>query len=251
MGEFITSRQNPLMVQTVKLLTSRKQRRDDRMMAGDGMKLLKEALQWAPDQVNTVILREGVKCPELPPHVRLVTVPDHLMKRISTMDTPEGAIFLMDLPEILEGEAKPCTLVLDGVQDPGNLGTILRTADAMDVPVLLTEGCADPFSPKTIRATMGAVLRTAPRELSRETLIAQCREKKLPLLATTPSGIVQDVRKVKLKKSVVVVGSEGQGVSEMLLEAADGRIAIPMSARCESLNAASAAAILLWQMTNL
>jgi TrmH family RNA methyltransferase len=249
--EYITSRQNPLMVQTAKLFSSKKHRKNMSLYVGDGTKLLGEAIHWAPEQLDTVILREGIEWPDLPDHVRKVTVPEALMAAVSTMETPEGAIFLMKLPEQVGGTVSPGTLVLDGIQDPGNLGTILRTADALDVPVILTEGCADPYNPKTVRATMGAIFRTPPGSMTREALADTCREKQIPLLVTALSPDAQDIRRRDIKNCAVVIGSEGQGVSRQLLEVSDGQIIIPMHPRCESLNAAVAGALVLWQMTTL
>ena len=249
--EYITSRQNPLMGLTVKLLSSRKHRKNHGLFAGDGTKLLEEAVKWAPERLYAVILQEGISCPELPEQVRRVTVPRQLMEQISDMEAPEGALFLMKTPEESAVEIMPGTLVLDGIQDPGNLGTILRTADAMDVPVVLTEGCADPYNPKTVRATMGALFRAPPGTLSRQELLDRCRTQGVPLYAAALSERAVDLRRKDLRQAAVVIGSEGRGVSPFLLEASDGQIIIPMHSRCESLNAAAAAAIVLWQMTEL
>ena len=249
--EYITSRRNSLMVLTAKLLSSRKHRRQHGLYVGDGTKLLMEAVKWSPERLRAVILREGLPWPELPEHVRRVTVPAQLMAQVSEMEAPEGAMFLMELPAETPKEVCPGTLVLDGIQDPGNLGTILRTADAMDVPVVLTDGCADPYNPKTVRASMGALFRTEPGRLSHESLLAQCRDKRIPLLAAALSERAEDIRRVDVKKAAVVIGSEGGGVSAKLLSAADSTVIIPMHPRCESLNAAAAAAIILWQMTEL
>ncbi len=246
--EYITSRQNPLMVTVGKILSSRKYRRQTGLFAGDGTKLLREAIRWMPERLDTVILREDLSWPELPEHVRRVCVPAGLMDRISDLETPEGALFLLRLPETREGEIRPGTLVLDGIQDPGNLGTILRTADAMEIPVVLTEGCADPYSPKTVRASMGALFRGEPGYLSREDLINQCRERRIPLMATALSPDARDIREASLGTGAVIIGSEGRGVSRELIEASEGQIIIPMNPRCESLNAAAAAAIVCWQM---
>ena len=249
--EYIQSRQNPLMVRTAKLLSSRKHRRAAGMFAGEGRKLLEEAVKWRPNELYAVIQKEELPWPELPDHVRRISVPGSLMDRLSELETPEGVLFLMRaLPET-DARPVPGTIVLDGVQDPGNLGTILRTADALDVPALLTEGCADPFAPKTVRASMGSVLRTPPGTISRENLIQTCGEDRLPLWATALSDSARDLRRTPLRSGVVVIGSEGRGVSRQLLDAADGHLIIPMHPRCESLNAAAAAAIVLWQMTAL
>ena len=121
----------------------------------------------------------------------------------------------------------------------------------MDVPVILTEGCADPYNPKTVRATMGALFRTPPGTLGRQELLDRCRAKGVPLYAAALSEQAVDLRRKDLRQAAVVIGSEGRGVSPSLLEASDGQIIIPMHSRCESLNAAAAAAIVLWQMTEL
>lgn len=249
--EVITSRQNSLLVRTVKLQNSKKLRRTEGVFVGDGTKLLEEAVRWAPERLETVILREDVPCPALPEHVRSVRISKQLMAQVSQMETPEGAIFLCRMPEEKTQELQPGSLILDGIQDPGNLGTILRTADGLDVPVLLTEGCCDPYNPKTVRATMGAIFRTPPGMVQREALVQQCRSKNIPLLATALTSGAQDIREVSVKRAAVVIGSEGKGVSQKLLDASDGQIIIPMDERCESLNAAVAAAIVLWQMTGL
>lgn len=139
-------------------------------------------------------------------------------------------------------------LLLDRIQDPGNLGTILRTADAFDLPVLLTNGCADPFSEKTVRASMGAVFRRPPQSAPMEDVLRVCHAAGIPIAATALSDTACDLREVDLKRHLVVIGSEGQGICPELLAASDRQIIIPMQPRCESLNAAVAAAIVLWQM---
>lgn len=253
MMERITSRQNSLMTRLVKLQTSKKQRTAEKCYVGDGTKLLKEAIRWVPELLETVVLQEGVSCDGIPETVRTVEIPKSLMEQVSRMEAPEGALFICRMPEKTSGESalRPGCLILDGIQDPGNVGTIIRTADAMDVPVILTDGCADPWNSKTVRATMGAIFRTPPVQIPHEALVSQSKEHGIPLLAAALSEKSMDVRKADLKHAAVIVGSEGQGVSKFLLEHSDGQIIIPMHPRCESLNAASAASILLWQLTAL
>lgn len=245
--EFVTSARNPLLVHLKKLLSSRSYREKCGEFAADGTKLLEEAARWCAE-LKTVVVQSGVEICPLPEHVRVVEVPEGLMRSISLMEAPQGAIFICALPERKTAQICPGTLLLDGIQDPGNLGTILRTADALETPVVLLDGCADAYSPKTVRASMGAVLRTAPVRMAREEAIRECRESGVRLLATAMSAEAHDLREEALARCAVVIGSEGQGVSETLLAAADGKIIIPMNPRCESLNAAAAAAIVLWQM---
>lgn len=245
--ERITSRKNPLLQQVRKLLTSRKDRQETGLFVGDGTKLLEEAVKWYPG-LETVILAEGVQTPELPETVRVFRVPQDVMETVSPMKTPQGAVFLCRRAEAEGGAIKPGTLILDGLQDPGNLGTILRTADALDVPVVLADGCADPYNWKTVRASMGAVFRTQPVQASTEEIINACRAEGICLAVTALSARAKDIRQADLAAMAVVIGSEGQGVGEMFLGNCDTELIIPMNPRCESLNAAVAATIVMWQM---
>ena len=160
--ERITSRQNPLLRHVKKLLTSRSYRQQCGEYAGDGTKLLEEALRWNAG-VTTIVAAESVVLPAVSDIVRVVRVPTDVMDSISQMQSPQGAIFLCRLPAPKPLHLSPGCLILDGIQDPGNVGTILRTADAMEIPVILSDGCADPYSPKTVRATMGAIFRSQPQ----------------------------------------------------------------------------------------
>lgn len=242
----ITSRKNPLLQQVKKLLSSRKAREEAGLFAADGVKLLAEAVRWYPG-LDTVILSDGVHA-DVPESVRLFRVPEDVMASISPMESPQGALFLCRLPERKAYVPQPGCLLLDGIQDPGNLGTILRTADALDIPVTLLEGCADPYSPKTVRASMGAVFRTQPVKADWAEVRAACGVAGIPVAVTALSQRAKDLRNADLRSMAVVIGSEGQGVRREILESADGELIIPMNKRCESLNAAVAAAIVMWQM---
>lgn len=242
----ITSRKNPLLQQVKKLLSSRKAREEAGLFAADGVKLLGEAVRWYPG-LDTVILSEGVHA-DVPESVRLFRVPEDVMASISPMESPQGALFLCRLPEKKAYEPHPGCLLLDGIQDPGNLGTILRTADALDIPVALLEGCADPYSHKVVRASMGAVLRTQPVLTTWEEAKTACAQTGIPIAVTALSQRAKDLRQAPLSRMTVVIGSEGQGVRQEILDSADAELVIPMNPHCESLNAAIASAIVMWQM---
>ena len=242
----ITSRQNPRIQQLRRLLTSRREREKTGLFVADGLKLLAEAVKWWPG-LETAVLSDGVEA-DLPETVEVLRVPGEIMEYISPMETPQGALFLCRLPEPAPFRAMPGMLLLDGIQDPGNLGTILRTADALEVPVVLLEGCADPYSHKVVRASMGAVFRTPVAHSDWRTVSDACRAAGIPVGVTALSERAEDIRAAALPQMAVVIGSEGQGVRREILDAADRELIIPMSARCESLNAAVAAAIVMWQM---
>ena len=244
--ERITARKNPLLQQVRRLLSSRKEREQTGLFVADGIKLFAEAAKWWPG-LETVILSDGVDA-EVPDGVRVVRVPEDVMASISPMQTPQGALFLCRMPEKELWKPQPGMLLLDGIQDPGNLGTILRTADALDVPVLLLEGCADPYNHKTVRASMGAVFRRPVQQTTWEQARQLCLEEKIPIAVTALREDAIDLRYAAPEQMAVVIGSEGQGVRQEILENADQNLIIPMNSRCESLNAAIAATIVMWQM---
>ena len=246
MEERISSRKNPILQQVKKQLSSRAERRKTGLFVADGTKLLEEAVKYWPG-LQTVILTDGVEI-QVPDHVRVVRVPEDVMASISPMEAPQGALFLGRLPEQQEFVPKKGMLILDGVQDPGNIGTILRTADAMDVPVVLLEGCADPWSWKVIRSTMGAAFRTPVVQASWEEVLGKCREAGIPIGVTALSDRAVDIRSARLSDMALVIGSEGRGVRKEVLENADHELIIPMNPHCESLNAAIAAAIVMWEI---
>ena len=246
MQERITSRKNPFLQQVRRLLSSRKERQQAGLFVADGTKLLEEAVKWWQG-LETVILSDDVEA-QLPEQVRVVRVPRQIMEYISPMQTPQGALFLCKLPEQTAFDPKPGMLLLDGIQDPGNLGTILRTADALQIPVALLEGCADPYSHKVVRASMGAVFRTPVQQTTWEEARLRCDQAGIPIAVTALSDQAKDIRNAPVETMAVVIGSEGQGVRSQILQSADRELIIPMSPDCESLNAAIAAAIVMWQM---
>lgn len=246
MEQRITSRKNPLLQQVKKLLSSKKAREEAGLFAADGTKLLAEAVRYFPG-LDTVILSDGVEA-EVPDHVRVIRVPGDVMESISPMAAPQGALFLCRLPEKKAFRPQRGMLLLDGIQDPGNIGTILRTADALDIPVVLLEGCADPYSHKVVRASMGAVFRTDVVQSTWAEVKAACSTAGIPIGVTALSDRAKDLRESALSQMAVVIGSEGQGVRQEILGSADAELIIPMNSHCESLNAAVAATIVMWQM---
>lgn len=247
--ERITSRANPLCAQIKKLNGARSARREAGLFVGEGPKLLAEALHNGLG-VTTLVTAEGVEA-DCPGEVRRVEMPESLFSALCDTKTPQGVLFLCRMPPLtppdkLAGERY---LVLDGVQDPGNVGTVWRTADAFGADGLILVGhCADPFGPKTVRATMGACFRLPVFEMALADLGDKLGSAGIPLYATALREDTEDLRKQDLSRCAVVIGSEGQGVSEETLARCHKTLKIPMRPRCESLNAAVAASVVLWEM---
>ena len=246
MEQRITSRKNPQIQMVRKLLSSRKYREETGRFVGDGIKLLKEAAAYCPG-LETVFLSDGVEA-DLPETVQVIRVPEDVMESISPMSSPQGALFVCRMPRQPEWKPRGGMMILDGIQDPGNLGTILRTSDALDVPLVLLEGCADVFNHKVVRASMGAVFRREVVQTTWEQVLQACKAAQIPIGVTALSDTAMVIRWAQLHTMAVVIGSEGQGVRPEILEQADQQLIIPMNAHCESLNAAVAATIVMWQM---
>ncbi len=248
--ERITSRANPLMVQVKKLRDDRRLRRREGLFLADGVKMLEEAVKWRA-AVRTVILSAALADAPLPDGVRAVTVPEDVMRSISPMETPQGVLFLVKAPPLTPPETLSGRryLILDGLQDPGNVGTILRTADAFGCDgLLLVNHCADPWNPKAVRASMGAIFRTPVWELEAQALPDLLDRSGLTLAATALRDDAVPLQEASLDRTALVIGSEGSGVSPDLLARCSSVLRIPMEEKCESLNAAAAAAVVLWEL---
>ena len=247
--ETITSRQNPLCTHLRKLSSSAAYRRQCGEFLCDSPKLLQEALLWG-SELHTVVVTAGTEAPPLPKGVRQVEVPAEVMKSLSPMETPQGTLFTCaihtePLPEMLAGRRY---VVLDTLQDPGNVGTILRTADAFHADgMFLVNGCADLYNPKTLRATMGAVFRCPVWTVGVEELSALLKRSGIPLYGAALREDTLDARQADYSRCAIAIGSEGRGLTEGVLALCDRTIKIPMSEHCESLNAAAAATVLLWE----
>ena len=247
--EIITSRNNRLIKHIRKLTSDREYRRSSGLFFGEGPKLLAEALK-AGTAIEAVVTARGVDLPGLE-GLRRAEVPADLLQSLCGTKTPQGVLFLAEMPSLAPPERLTGGrwLVLDGLQDPGNVGTIWRTADALGADgLILVNHCADPFSPKTVRATMGACFRLPVYEMEARALPGLLERSGLPLYATALREDTVNIKTAQLDRCAVVIGSEGRGVSQELLELSKKTVKIPMRERCESLNAAVAAAVILWEM---
>ena len=248
--ERLTSRKSAVIRAFRDLARSSAAREEKGLFLCDGQKLLQEALRSGAsvETVETVLWKEN-RAADLPPFPQEALLPADLFDYVSPMSNSPGPLFSVRMPSAPDLYKVRRVLALEELQDPGNVGTVLRTADAFGVDlVVLLEGCADLYAPKTVRASMGAVFRQAAVRMDAEAFVSFCREKNLPLWGAALTDTARDLRSVPLDPAAVLIGSEGHGLSRELLRACDGEIIIPMSGEAESLNAAVAAAIVMWEM---
>ena len=238
--EPIRSRQNELVKRFIALGADAKARQEAGEYIGAGRTLLDEALA-AGAEVTCVLAAEDI--PGLP--VRTVT--PEVLRAVSPLQNSPGPVFTVRMRPISPARGLRRVIVLENVQDPGNVGTVLRTAAAfgMDLTVLCGS-CADPYNPKTVRASMGAIFRQSVVRTELDGLDEALQGLPLYGAALAPGGL--DARSLPAGPLAVAVGNEGKGLTAELLAKCRGTVRIPMRPGTESLNAAVAAAVLMWEM---
>ena len=180
-------------------------------------------------------------------HYELIS--ENVCKHLSDTKTPQGVIAVVrrtepSIEELLHKEKNPCFFLLENLQDPGNLGTIVRTAEGAGVTgIIMNRETVDIYNPKVIRSTMGAIFRCPAWSCGLEEVLELLVG--IPLYGAALRSDTTDVRTVDYSRCALAVGSEGRGLSQALLAACTKTLLIPMQPHCESLNAAVAAAVLL------
>ncbi len=195
-----------------------------------------------------IALLETARARQIP----LVEVAPHVLEAVSEVETPQGVVAVVrhraaSLQDAL-ARRDLLLLIVDRVQDPGNLGTMIRTADAAGASaVAVTPGTVDPTNPKTARATMGSLFHLPVVELEAEALRAALSARGVRLIAADSAGTVTARAADYTRPLAVAVGNEGEGLAPAWVEAADQVVRVPLAGRAESLNAAVAAAIVLYE----
>lgn len=244
----ITSKQNPRIKQVHALQTQARTRRKSGLIVLEGLRLVRDAIRagytpdylfYTPQQVEIQSFVDEQPGPAL-------AVDEAVMRHMSDTRQPQGIVGIFAIPRIPLPDAPNRVLVLDGVGDPGNLGTILRTAAAAGVQAaLLTPGCVDAFNPKALRAGMGAHFRVPVAERSWSEISAYCAGLNI-CLADSGGGLRYD--EVDWSPPwALIIGSEAHGASAEAYKIAHNRVYVPMAAGTESINAAAAAAVLLFE----
>lgn len=242
----ITSRKNDNIVHLKRLGADRSYRTETGLFYCDGEKLLIEAVKNGIG-IDTVLTAQPLTV-DLPAGARVFETDYSIIESVSPMKTPQKVVFSCKKPVPAPITAGGRYIVLEDMQDPGNVGTVLRTAGAFSMDaVILVGACADPCHPRTVRASMGAVFRVPFAELTVDDLRELKSKIGLRLIGAALSGDSRDIRETDLSGAAVVIGSEGHGLSPEMLDLCDEKMIIPMDERCESLNAAAAAAIVMWE----
>lgn len=262
--ERISSKENRLIKLYKKVLLSKKYRNENRIFALEGRRLISDALKNGIALDNIFISERAYEknineISELArkPGVRIYIISDSLEKILSDTPSPQGIFALCHMPQALsvsEILARGSSfIILDRIQDPGNMGTIIRTADALGISGIITCNCCEIYSPKVIRSAMGSVFRTSVSDdSSYEDIIEKCNENNVTSYAAVLSPKSESLRNICFApnaKNAVWIGNEGSGLLPEICEKCSRNIIIPMKGGAESLNAAAAAAIFMWQMS--
>lgn len=253
----INAKNNPKIKEVKALLTSSKDRKNSGLFVVEGVRLCCDAL-LSGCQIESVFctencaekysdeiasLRDGCKS--------FYTVSNDVLKSISDTVTPQGVVCTVKIKQNgFEYEKGKKYIALDTIQNPDNLGAISRTAEALGLDGMVIYGGCDIYNPKALRASMGALFRLPVyicQDLESE--IEKCKGLGIDVFATVPDRDAKNVITVDFSKGAMcIIGNEGNGVSKEIIEKSSDRITIKMDGRAESLNAAAAASIIMWEM---
>ncbi len=244
----ITSTSND-RIKFLKTLKSKKGRNENGTYLIEGKRAVLDALAHSV-KFNCILVEENSDL-DILCECEIIEVSRRVIEALSETSSPEGIIaeaFIPDLSFDVK-KVKGLTIFLDRLQDAGNLGTIIRTADALGAgTVILSQECVELYNPKTVRATMGSIFNI-PIMLADESIATLDELKKAGYTvysAALKGENFNSVKNIESKKSCIVIGNEGNGICEEILRASDKIVTLPMAGNAESLNAAIAAGILIY-----
>lgn len=254
----ITSRENPLVKEAAALVRDKKVRRDTGLFVAEGARACFEAVKSNAEVLRVFITEEAEKKyseyarPLVNEAPEVLYISQSVAEKIGETKSPQGIFAVCRAAQKLpDFEQDGVFVLLSELQDPGNIGTILRTCEAMNVRGVLLCSCAEVYSPKVLRSTMGCLFRLPFAVLSStEEGLHLLHKHGITAYAAALSSDALSLPKVSFaKRSCIIIGNEGNGLSEATIAACDKTVMIPMPGRAESLNAASAAAILIYSTT--
>ena len=254
--DIISSKDNEI-VKNVRKLKEKKYRDLENAYIVEGIKMVKEAILEKASIKQIIICDDCEKTDSIPKELMYeiakydcLYVTSKIFKYISEVQTPQGVLAVVEKNNRDEdiNYNEDIIVALDDIQDPGNLGTILRTVDSVGLTqILVSKGTADCYNPKVVRSSMGAIYRVKVIEC--EDLLETLKEVKRNKFKILVSSLKESnsIYNVKYNKKVLVIGNEANGVEERIMNIADEKIKIPMLGKTESLNAAVATGIILYE----
>ena len=254
----ITSKDNE-QIKEIRKLKEKKYRQETSSFVVEGVKLVKEAITYNADIKKIVISEDAIGYEVDEELIKLcekynpLIVSPNVFSLVSDVQTPQGilAVIKENKDEKSDKDRIDYTqdffVVLDGVQDPGNLGTIIRTCDAAGInQIIVSEDTVDSHSPKVIRSTMGAIYRVKVIEEDLRKVFEEFKQNKIETVVTSLTGD-KSIYDLEYKKKAIVIGNEANGVDPELQNMADYKVKIPMPGKAESLNASVAAGVMIYE----
>lgn len=254
--QLITSKDNEI-IKDIRKLKEKKYRDLAGKYIIEGVKIIKEALNENANIDMVIICDDCIKNGNIEAKLmyeiakyNCIYVTEKIFNSITDTTNPQGilAVINMNNKEQKIDYEQDLIVALDGIQDPGNLGTILRTVDSVGLTqIIVSKNTTDVYSPKVVRSTMGAIFRVKVKQ--EENLIQTLKEAKKHKykILSTSLETNNSLYDIKLNKNVIVIGNEANGVSKEILEMADNKVKIPMLGKTESLNASVATGIILYE----
>ena len=254
--QIISSKDNEI-VKNIKKLKDKKYRDLNNEYLIEGIKIIKEAIEEKADIKQIIICDECEKADAIPKELmyevakyECIYVTEPVFKTMTDVSNPQGILAIIG-KENNEQEidyTQDIIVALDDIQDPGNLGTILRTVDSIGLnQILVSKGTADTFNPKVVRSTMGAIFRVKIIECENlESTLKEVKKHKFKTVVTSLQT-EKSIYDIEYNKKVIIIGNEANGVEKNIQENADEKIKIPMLGKTESLNASVATGIVLYE----
>lgn len=254
--QVISSKDNEF-IKHIKKLKEKKYRDINKEFIIEGIKLIKEAIE-EQSKIKQIVICDNCENTDIIPKELMyeiakyecVYVTEQILKTISDVSTPQGILAII---EMKKGEtpidySQDIILALDDIQDPGNLGTILRTADSIGLnQIIVSKGTTDVYNPKVVRSTMGAIFRVKIIECEDlEKTLKEIKKNKYELLITSLQT-ENSIYNINYNKKVIVIGNEANGVKKEIQNIADVKVKIPMIGKTESLNASVATGVILYE----
>ncbi len=256
----ISSKSNVNIKQYKKLSENKRERAKTSLFTLEGLRLFEEALKEnlyaeAVFFTEKFIEKNPSFSEKFPDNIKLFLISDEIAACISQTENPQGIFALCRIPEnrsvsdIIRENGK--YVFLSDIQDPGNMGTIIRTADALGIDGIICCGCTDIYTPKPVRAAMGSIFRMKTAVTDENTAFSELEKKHITTYAACLSEYSERITDIDFKTgSAVLIGNEGNGLKKETADRCMKKIIIPMRGRAESLNASAAAAIIMWELTS-